>query len=108
MAASSVRWSGCIVSALVQFHPALEGWLHAYGGVYALQVAVLDVLLDPAANFDERLLLGDRKSTRLNSSHLVISYAVFCLKKKKIKYRYTFTIVKHDRVLYAQIKRMYA
>src|SRR5256885_10764745 len=26
---------------------------------------------------------GDRKSTRLNSSHLVISYAVFCLQKKK-------------------------
>src|SRR5256885_12489125 len=32
----------------------------------------------------ERSRLGaDRKSTRLNSSHLVISYAVFCLKKKK-------------------------
>src|SRR2546426_8396228 len=29
----------------------------------------------------------DRKSTRLNSSHLVISYAVFCLKKKKKKIR---------------------
>src|SRR5437899_7614649 len=28
---------------------------------------------------------GDRKSTRLNSSHLGISYAVFCLKKKKKK-----------------------
>src|SRR5688500_20020530 len=28
-------------------------------------------------------LVEDRKSTRLNSSHLVISYAVFCLKKKK-------------------------
>src|SRR5256885_11966756 len=28
----------------------------------------------------------DRKSTRLNSSHLVISYAVFCLKKKKHQY----------------------
>src|ERR1039457_1537693 len=28
----------------------------------------------------------DRKSTRLNSSHLVISYAVFCLKKKKVLY----------------------
>src|SRR5437588_7908349 len=27
---------------------------------------------------------GDRKSTRLNSSHTVISYAVFCLKKKKV------------------------
>src|SRR5438874_9170447 len=31
-----------------------------------------------------RLIL-DRKSTRLNSSHVEISYAVFCLKKKKIK-----------------------
>src|SRR5256885_11644600 len=31
----------------------------------------------------QRDRLGDRKSTRLNSSHLVISYAVFCLKKKK-------------------------
>src|SRR5205807_5692285 len=29
------------------------------------------------------IVLADRKSTRLNSSHLVISYAVFCLKKKK-------------------------
>src|SRR5688500_19760258 len=29
--------------------------------------------------------LSDRKSTRLNSSHLVISYAVFCLKKKTYK-----------------------
>src|SRR2546426_2647112 len=33
-----------------------------------------------AAAFQER----DRKSTRLNSSHLVISYAVFCLKKKNL------------------------
>src|SRR2546426_5939140 len=32
-----------------------------------------------------RVRRGDRKSTRLNSSHLVISYAVFCLKKKKKK-----------------------
>src|ERR1039457_2575247 len=31
------------------------------------------------------LFRSDRKSTRLNSSHLVISYAVFCLKKKKIQ-----------------------
>src|SRR5207253_5450334 len=30
-----------------------------------------------------RLRPGDRKSTRLNSSHVAISYAVFCLKKKK-------------------------
>src|SRR2546426_426153 len=34
----------------------------------------------------------DRKSTRLNSSHLVISYAVFCLKKKRIKCLDTFQV----------------
>src|SRR2546426_3197985 len=33
----------------------------------------------------QELAMADRKSTRLNSSHLVISYAVFCLKKKKNK-----------------------
>src|SRR5947199_7064889 len=37
----------------------------------------------PAATF-LRGVTADRKSTRLNSSHLGISYAVFCLKKKKI------------------------
>src|SRR5699024_12380056 len=34
----------------------------------------------------------DRKSTRLNSSHVSISYAVFCLKKKKCTQKATFTI----------------
>src|SRR5215211_2699709 len=38
-------------------------------------------LLDRLANGQSRPV--DRKSTRLNSSHTVISYAVFCLKKKK-------------------------
>src|SRR2546426_4678481 len=38
----------------------------------------------PEARRDHR----DRKSTRLNSSHLVISYAVFCLKKKKTERMY--------------------
>src|SRR5438034_1372044 len=38
---------------------------------------------DPSGKSQERTLLSDRKSTRLNSSHTVISYAVFCLKKKK-------------------------
>src|SRR3712207_7169695 len=37
---------------------------------------------------DQELLVRDRKSTRLNSSHANISYAVFCLKKKKQKYLY--------------------
>src|SRR3712207_7938001 len=35
---------------------------------------------------DERVGVGDRKSTRLNSSHANISYAVFCLKKKNRLY----------------------
>src|SRR5947208_8685815 len=35
------------------------------------------------ATVRNRLLTRDRKSTRLNSSHQIISYAVFCLKKKK-------------------------
>src|SRR3712207_8114824 len=54
-------------------------------------VAVLPQLLDeggdnrPVGPFEDGqgLTAGDRKSTRLNSSHANISYAVFCLKKKK-------------------------
>src|SRR5256885_6639599 len=46
-------------------------------GTHALKG--VDAILVPGG-FGER----DRKSTRLNSSHLVISYAVFCLKKKNI------------------------
>src|SRR2546422_9459867 len=47
----------------------------------AFEVALLKLLELRAARLDE----GDRKSTRLNSSHGYISYAVFCLKKKKKK-----------------------
>src|SRR5688500_19295034 len=41
-------------------------------------------LTAPSGAFYATLDAEDRKSTRLNSSHLVISYAVFCLKKKKL------------------------
>src|SRR2546427_9472328 len=69
---------------------------------------VLNATLDAGINFidtapdygrsEERI--GDRKSTRLNSSHSQISYAVFCLKKKKKKkkmkkYRYTISVTRH-------------
>src|SRR5256885_9949899 len=44
----------------------------------------VEVMIRDAAGKDVALAqVTDRKSTRLNSSHLVISYAVFCLKKKK-------------------------
>src|SRR5947208_11617934 len=41
--------------------------------------------------------LEDRKSTRLNSSHQIISYAVFCLKKKKNEIDYTKAVSRQDR-----------
>src|SRR2546426_6964711 len=46
---------------------------------------VLDLVSDSCSlsPFVVARMASDRKSTRLNSSHLVISYAVFCLKKKK-------------------------
>src|SRR5690625_7021997 len=39
----------------------------------------------------EKIANRDRKSTRLNSSHVAISYAVFCLKKKKKESHVTYT-----------------
>src|SRR5205809_4195572 len=45
-----------------------------------------------------RLPMGDRKSTRLNSSHGYISYAVFCLKKKNLLYDFQiFYVGNRDR-----------
>src|SRR2546422_3500579 len=44
------------------------------------------------------LLAVDRKSTRLNSSHGYISYAVFCLKKKKKNGRLRKNLLRQDRI----------
>src|SRR5256885_9606814 len=49
------------------------------GGRADLETEGGNITVGQAGNF-----VRDRKSTRLNSSHLVISYAVFCLKKKNI------------------------
>src|SRR5690625_6107058 len=53
-----------------------------YGATAAIQLAKGHIALHPESKV---LVLAseDRKSTRLNSSHVAISYAVFCLKKKK-------------------------
>src|SRR5256885_10661303 len=56
----------------------------------------------PDERIRQRRALQDRKSTRLNSSHLVISYAVFCLKKKKRKITLNKAhqfMSKHQRIL---------
>src|SRR2546426_8265987 len=52
----------------------------------------------PAVTDASRFTL-DRKSTRLNSSHLVISYAVFCL-KKTIAFEETMTLYRRDREIH--------
>src|SRR2546426_5313555 len=65
------------------------------GGAVAMEVGEAVAVVGDDEASDERpvgeeregVRSGDRKSTRLNSSHLVISYAVFCLKKKKITTR---------------------
>src|SRR5262245_64664346 len=86
-------WSGCYLGG------------HA-GGLWATQKDW--IVRTPGGDFfgqslgqhDEHSFVGgaqagcdyqDRKSTRLNSSHLGISYAVFCLKKKKKKKKQTAT-----------------
>src|SRR5260221_7897970 len=43
----------------------------------------LEFMSEALRDFQPNIQVRDRKSTRLNSSHTVISYAVFCLKKKK-------------------------
>ena len=52
----------------------------------------LGALAKMKPEFDARnvKVIGDRKSTRLNSSHVVISYAVFCLKKKTKNHKQKF------------------
>src|SRR5258708_29631793 len=67
-----------------------------YTGVASTTVTTVTAILKTRATMSQtrdswagrikrrtRLLNTDRKSTRLNSSHQIISYAVFCLKKKK-------------------------
>src|SRR5688572_32011345 len=54
--------------------------------------------IEGAVTFDgSPLVEGDRKSTRLNSSHSQISYAVFCLKKKKKNHKTNNKMYRHLR-----------
>src|SRR5258708_3791303 len=65
--------------------PTVSGSLHmgsAFGYVQTDSIARYQRMRGIGLHVAE----GDRKSTRLNSSHQIISYAVFCLKKKKNRY----------------------
>src|SRR2546430_7826151 len=57
------------------YHP--KSWMTTY--VFCQDAKVIAIQYSITA-----IAIGDRKSTRLNSSHSQISYAVFCLKKKKL------------------------
>src|SRR5438034_7404633 len=71
-----------IVSTL---RPPPRSTLFPYTTLFRSHLAVKRELLRRIKNrFDDLGIELDRKSTRLNSSHTVISYAVFCLKKKTI------------------------
>src|SRR2546426_3432500 len=74
----------------LSLHDALPISLLALAACFALGIALArpDPLVSHATI--------DRKSTRLNSSHLVISYAVFCLKKKKLEERSSISCKNRD------------
>src|SRR5205807_4842135 len=86
-------WRGVHLDALTSLPPRrypliLRGLPPANGGKtlpYQLLQSGEIINADCRLGAGSQPLGVDRKSTRLNSSHLVISYAVFCLKKKKKK-----------------------
>src|SRR3712207_7861882 len=72
----SIRMAARLSRSARALLPQLDGPVGASGRALRLRLP----------NLGGRRGAGDRKSTRLNSSHANISYAVFCLKKKKTSY----------------------
>src|SRR5258705_5442242 len=75
------------------FNSSIVSWVNGVGGGAGIgrMVTLFNsmrsraICLSSAGVVEILSTTSDRKSTRLNSSHLGISYAVFCLKKKKIR-----------------------
>src|SRR5256885_3293464 len=65
---------GSVLTDEISLLKRIDGQWHAFGTPFWGEFR--------AAGTNRSAPVADRKSTRLNSSHLVISYAVFCLKKK--------------------------
>src|SRR5438034_6398717 len=78
-----------LLSACATYAPAggpLVGtWTNSLGTVWTIKADNTFDVVNPKRHIWGNITVADRKSTRLNSSHTVISYAVFCLKKKKHK-----------------------
>src|SRR3712207_8024771 len=66
----------------------IEAYLPQQMGESEIEAEVRAVIIEVGATGPKDMSKVDRKSTRLNSSHANISYAVFCLKKKNIKHRW--------------------
>src|SRR6266581_6510066 len=71
-----------------------EAW---QGRIFGMTVAMSHEACFAWREFQAQLIAEDRKSTRLNSSHPSISYAVFCLKKKKKTYKQKIHIQKNKK-----------
>src|SRR2546426_8759516 len=82
--AATVVWATADTAPILTVLDSLTGWtvVNRTGQTGRL-VARADRLVSNPLSIRTLAAAEDRKSTRLNSSHLVISYAVFCLKKKK-------------------------
>src|SRR5262245_48542793 len=77
---------GLVAIGLLKLYHAARGGQGWVGGLFFLTIGVWWLIEGIVyIRVDAREVMPDRKSTRLNSSHLGISYAVFCLKKKKNK-----------------------
>src|SRR5687768_17973321 len=81
------------VAQLESFAEAAAAAEAAYIALVEAATAGMVAELEEAEVNLEDAIAADRKSTRLNSSHGYISYAVFCLKKKKT--RYTLRLTRH-------------
>src|SRR5258708_24666438 len=82
-------------STLFPYTTLFRSWTGSPTNETSRDIVQKELLGDPA----ER----DRKSTRLNSSHQIISYAVFCLKKKKRKKSTTEWIYTYERVCQSNV-----
>src|SRR3712207_7352898 len=85
-------------STLFPYPPLFRSGAEGVGRVLAAPatpVLAMVARLRPARRLGAPAPPQDRKSTRLNSSHANISYAVFCLKKKKIENRSPQAITAH-------------
>src|SRR2546430_9258403 len=77
-------------TTLFRSRPRRCGWFDVPAARYSARLNDLSALVITKLDILDHLAEIDRKSTRLNSSHSQISYAVFCLKKR------TYVIVDHD------------